>query len=121
MIGQQRRGDIIAQGTPVHSRELGTKGGVRWWNSIEARWNFHLMAEKDSSGWCQWSTKRGEPKESDVDILQLTVPRLHISLRRCAVRHWWQDICSMGRPGIGLRWIITDGMRGEQKVRGNIL
>ena len=44
----EKRGDIIvSRAMPVHSRELGISGGG----------GFHLLAEKDSIRWCQWSTK----------------------------------------------------------------
>lgn len=56
----EKRGDIIvSRAMPVHSRELGISGecDVVEFHRSQGGGGFHLLAEKDSIRWCQWSTK----------------------------------------------------------------
>ena len=69
----EKRGDIIvSRAMPVHSRELGISGECDVVEFHRSQGGIPLTGREGLYQVVPVEYKRGEPKESDVDILQLT-------------------------------------------------
>lgn len=84
-FSSEKRGDlIISRGMPVHSSSLGINGEC---DVVEFRRNdksgIPIVGREGKYDVCPVEYKRGEPKESDVDILQLTAQAICLEEMLC--------------------------------------
>lgn len=69
---EKRRGGIISRGMPVFSRTMGVSGACDIVEFSESEDGISLFGHRGRYRICPVEYKKGSPKDTDIDILQLT-------------------------------------------------
>ena len=108
----EKRGDIIvSRAMPVHSRELGISGECDVVEFHRSQGGIPLTGREGFYQVVPVEYKRGEPKESDVDILQLTAQAMCLEEMMCCEIP--VGYLFYGETRHRTKVDITDGMRAK--------
>ena len=108
----EKRGDIIvSRAMPVHSRELGISGECDVVEFHRSQGGIPLTGREGLYQVVPVEYKRGEPKESDVDILQLTAQAICLEEMMCCEIP--VGYLFYGETRHRTKVDITDGMRAK--------
>ena len=108
----EKRGDIIvSRAMPVHSRELGISGECDVVEFHRSQGGIPLAGREGLYQVVPVEYKRGEPKESDVDILQLTAQAICLEEMMCCEIP--VGYLFYGETRHRTKVDITDGMRAK--------